>query len=108
MKTIAIYALLAAIAVVVSSCRVNSTTTQNYVTLGTVQGNVDQKGFRFGEGSNEATQAADKKVGDIAPKANVAAGPLSKATEAGNNADAGSTGPAVPAVPTIPTVPTIE
>jgi hypothetical protein len=87
-------AIIAAIAIVASAtgCRVNSTTTQNYVTLGTVQGSVKQDGFRFGEGSNDATQAADKEVGDIAPKAAVAAGPLSKVTEAGNNADAGATG----------------
>lgn len=96
MKALLSAALVLVIAVVACGCRVNSTTTANHITLGTVSGDVRMDRFEFGRGNNDATQAADKEVGDIAPKAAVAAGPLSKVTEAGNNADAGATTAPVP------------
>jgi hypothetical protein len=85
-------AILAAIAITAAGCRLNMVSNESVMNLTNLSGTTVTKA----DGALDGTQAADKKVGDIAPKANVAAGPLSKAVEAGSNADAGSTGGPVP------------
>lgn len=104
MKTIATIIAIFGFVAAIAGCRNNEVTTSNYITLGTVSGSVYMADFDFGKGSNDATQAADKKVGDIAPKASVAAGPASKVTEAAGTANTVSEQPAPAIAPPVPVV----